>query len=104
MSKSATATREKGLNKAQLIEWMQKSGEVGETKAAAERALACVIKGIEAGLKKQKKVNLVGFGSFSVRQRKPRTVVPPGQSEPMKVKGTKTVTFKAGKALKEKVK
>ena len=53
------------MNKAQLIDWIQKSGEVGETKAAAERALNAVLKGIGYGLKKDKTVSLVSFGSFN---------------------------------------
>jgi DNA-binding protein HU-beta len=92
------------MNKAQLIEWIQKSGDVGETKAAAERALAAVLKGVEAGLKKSKTVNLVGFGSFSVRNRGARMGRNPRTGEAMKIAASKTVTFKAGKSLKDKVK
>ena len=58
------------MNKAQLIEWIQKDGSVGETKASAERALNAVLQGINHGLKKDRQVSLVGFGSFTVRKRK----------------------------------
>ncbi len=92
------------MNKAELIEWIQKSGEVGETKAAAERALEAVIKGIKNGLKKSKTVNLVGFGSFSVRTRGARMGRNPRTGEPMKINASKTVAFKAGKSLKDYVK
>ena len=92
------------MNKAELIEWIQKSGEVGETKAAAERALEAVIKGVKNGLKKNKTVNLVGFGSFSVRTRGARMGRNPRTGEPMKINASKTVAFKAGKSLKDYVK
>lgn len=92
------------MNKAELIEWIQKSGEVGETKAAAERALEAVIKGVKNGLKKNKTVNLVGFGSFSVRNRGARMGRNPRTGEPMKINASKTVTFRAGKSLKDYVK
>jgi DNA-binding protein HU-beta len=92
------------MNKAQLIEWIQKSGQTGETKAAAERALNAVLEGIQVGLKKHQTVALVGFGSFSVRKRGARMGRNPRTGEPMKIKASKTVAFKAGKALKDKVK
>ena len=92
------------MNKAELIDWVQKSGEVGETKAAAERAVNSVLKGIIHGLKKDKRgVQLVGFGSFKVRKRKGRMGRNPQTGEPIKIKQSKTVTFKAGKALKDAV-
>ncbi|MBX3468346.1 MAG: HU family DNA-binding protein [Planctomycetes bacterium] len=92
------------MNKAELIEWIQKTGEVGETKAAAERAVTAVLKGIEHGLLKKKRVNIVGFGSFAVRNRGPRMGRNPRTGEPMKIPAQKTVAFKAGGALKGKLK
>jgi DNA-binding protein HU-beta len=91
------------MNKAQLIEWIQKDGTVGETKASAERALNAVLHGIQYGLKKDKQVSLVGFGSFTVRRREGRMGRNPQTGEPIKIKASKTVTFKAGKALKDAV-
>lgn len=91
------------MNKAELIEWIQKSGQTGETKAAAERALNAVLHGITYGLKKQGNVSLVGFGSFTVKKRKPRMGRNPQTGEPIKIKASKTVTFKCGKALKDAV-
>jgi DNA-binding protein HU-beta len=91
------------MNKQQLIEWIQKDGSVGETKAAAERALNAVLNGIQYGLKKDKNVALVGFGSFTVRKRKARMGRNPRTGEPMKIKASKTVAFKVGKSLKDKV-
>ena len=91
------------MNKAQLIEWIQKDGTVGETKASAERALNAVLNGIQYGLKKDKNVALVGFGSFTVRKRKARMGRNPQTGEAIKIKASKTVGFKAGKALKDTI-
>ena len=91
------------MNKQQLIEWIQKDGTVGETKASAERALNAVLAGIQHGLKKDKSVSLVGFGSFTVRKRKARMGRNPQTGEAIKIKASKTVGFKAGKGLKDKV-
>ena len=91
------------MNKAQLIEWIQKDGTVGETKASAERALNAVLNGVQHGLKKDRSVSLVGFGSFTVKRREGRMGRNPQTGEPIKIKASKTVTFKAGKALKDAV-
>ena len=91
------------MNKQQLIEWIQKDGSVGETKASAERALNAVLHGIQYGLKKDKNVALVGFGSFTVRKRKARMGRNPRTGEAMKIKASKTVGFKVGKSLKDKI-
>ena len=92
------------MNKAELIEWMHKN-ENFETKAAAERALNAVLNGVRYGLKKDAKntVSLVGFGSFSVKRREGRMGRNPQTGEPIKIKASKTVSFKAGKALKDAV-
>lgn len=91
------------MNKAELIDWMHKN-ENFETKAAAERALNAVLNGVRHGLKKDKfTVSLVGFGSFSVKRREGRMGRNPQTGEPIKIKASKTVTFKAGKALKDAV-
>ena len=91
------------MNKQQLIEWIQKDGTVGETKASAERAVNAVLKGIQYGLQKDKAVTLVGFGSFTVPKRKARWGRNPQTGEKIKIKASKTVGFKAGKALKDLV-
>jgi DNA-binding protein HU-beta len=97
------ASKERIVNKQQLIEWIQNDGNVGETKAAAERALNVVLNGIQHGLKKDQNVALVGFGSFTVRKRKARMGRNPQTGEAIKIKASKTVGFKAGKALKDLV-
>ena len=93
------------MNKAELVEWIQKNGEGFETKASAQRALDAVLGGIRHGLKKDatNTVSLVGFGSFQVKRREGRMGINPQTGEPIKIKPSKTVTFRAGKALKDYV-
>lgn len=90
-------------NKQMLIEMIRTSNEVGETKAAAERALNAVLGAIEKGLKKTGKVNLVGFGSFTVKPVKARMGRNPRTGEPIKIPASKQPKFKAGKELKKAV-
>lgn len=86
------------MNKAQLAEAVAK--ETGSSKADAARAVDAVIGAVSKGLKKDKNVQIVGFGSFSVRRRKARTGRNPQTGEKIKIKASKTVSFKPGKELK----
>lgn len=94
------------MNKAELVEWLQENhDEIFQSKAQAERALSAVIEGIKGGLaKKPNKVQLVGFGTFEVKDRKARTGRNPQTGEPMKIAASKTVSFRPGKTLKDAVK
>jgi DNA-binding protein HU-beta len=69
----------------------------------AERALEAVIEGIKGGLKKGKPVQLVGFGTFKVANRKARLGINPKTGEKIKIKASKSVKFSAGKDLKSKL-
>jgi len=89
------------MNKAQLIEHVRKT--LSSSKADAERSVNAVVEGISKGLKKEKSVQLVGFGSFTVKKRKARTGRNPQTGEKIRIKASKTVGFKPGKALKEKI-
>lgn len=89
------------MNKGDLIEAVAR--DLKASKAAAERAVAAVIDNISKGLKKDKKVQLVGFGTFDVRKRKPRKGRNPRTGEPITIKAGKSVGFKAGQALKSGV-
>lgn len=91
------------MNKAQLVESVQKSLGGDTSKAAAERAVAAVIDGIEKGLKKDKEVQLIGFGTFKVAKRAARMGINPQSGEKIKIKASKTVKFKVGASLKEKI-
>jgi DNA-binding protein HU-beta len=90
------------MNKAELIDSMLKDKASGfDSKAHAERALNAVVEGIKKGLKgKDKSVQLIGFGTFTVKQRKGRMGRNPRTGAALKIKPSKTVGFKAGKALK----
>ena len=85
------------MTKADLIEAVAKTTE---TKAAAERAVNAVLDAITEGLKKDKVVVLVGFGSFRVKMRKARMGINPRTKEAIEIPKSKTVGFKAGAALK----
>lgn len=88
------------MNKAELIESVQKELGSDTSKAAAERAVEAVIGSIAKGIKKDKAVQLIGFGTFSVSKRAARTGVNPQTGEKIKIKASKSVKFKAGTKLK----
>jgi DNA-binding protein HU-beta len=90
------------MNKADLVEVILKDKEAGlESKASAERALSAVIGGIQIGIKKDGLVQLIGFGTFKVKNRSARMGRNPKTGETIKIKASKTVGFKAGSGLKE---
>lgn len=80
------------------------AGDAGISQKTAGLALAAVLDGITQALKTGDKVSLVGFGSFSVAQRKARKGINPKTGESIKIKARKVPVFKAGKKLKEAVK
>ncbi len=92
------------MNKAELVETVQKTLGKTTSKAEAERAVAAVIDGIKAGLKKGKPVQLVGFGTFKIANRKARMGINPKTGAKIKIKASKSVKFAAGKDLKSKLK
>ena len=90
------------MNKQDLIEAVLANKDAGiESKAAAARAIDAVLDGIAAGIKKDGNVQLIGFGTFSVKARAARVGINPKTMEKIKIKASKTVGFKAGAALKE---
>ena len=91
------------MNKAKLIEAVQKSLGGDTSKAHAGHAVEAVIDGIKSGLKKEKSVQLIGFGTFKVAQRKARIGVNPKTGEKIKIKASRTVKFVVGKELKSKL-
>ncbi len=89
------------MNKADLINAIAEKADL--TKKASEVALTSIIDSITESLKKGDKVQLVGFGSFEVRQKAARKGHNPLTGEEIKIPACKAPAFKAGKALKEKV-
>jgi len=88
------------MNKAELIVEIQKQLGKDATKACAEKALNTVLDAIKAGVKKNKKLQLIGFGTFSVVDRKARTGINPQTREKIKIKASKVIKFKPGAAFK----
>jgi DNA-binding protein HU-beta len=90
------------MTKVELVETMAK--DAGITKAAAGAALASFIDGVTKALKKKDgKITLVGFGTFSKSHRKARKGRNPQTGETIKIKASNVVKFKAGKKLKDAV-
>ena len=89
------------MNKAELIEAMADAADI--SKAAAGRALDGMVDAITGAMKKGDQVSLVGFGTFSVRERAARTGRNPQTGETINIKASKNPAFKAGKALKDAV-
>lgn len=89
------------LNRAGLVEKVQKTLGGDTSKAAAERAVAAVVDAIKVGVKKEKGVQLIGFGTFKVASRKARTGINPKTGEKIKIKASKTVKFTPGSDFKK---
>ena len=90
------------MTKAELIEKMAKEAKV--TKAAANKAVDSFVDGVKKALKKGESVTLIGFGTFSVTQRKARKGRNPQTGKEIKIAARKAPKFKAGSALKKAVK
>lgn len=73
------------------------------TKKDTEKAISAVIDTITDTLAKGEKIQLVGFGTFEVRERAARDGINPQTKKKIKIKATKVPAFKAGSALKEAV-
>ena len=90
------------MTKAELVEKMAK--DAGISKVAAATALQSFIDGVTKSLKKKNgKVTLVGFGTFSKSRRKARKGRNPQTGEPIKIKATNVVKFRPGKKLKDSI-
>ena len=90
------------MTKAELIEKI--AGDAGISKTAAAAALDSFTTNVTKALKKKDgKITLVGFGTFSKVRRKARTGRNPQTGESIKIKAHNVVKFKAGKKLKESV-
>jgi len=90
------------VNKAELVTSMAEKS--GLTKKDAEAALNSFMKSVEESLMKGEKVQLVGFGTFDVRERKARKGRNPrNPEEEIHIPASKAPVFKAGKALKDLV-
>ena len=87
------------MHKTELVAAVADQAEI--SKKDAEKALAAFTAVVTDELKKGKKVQLVGFGTFEVVERKEREGRNPQSGETMKIAASKAPKFKAGKALKD---
>lgn len=90
------------MNKTELIAAL--ADKAGLNKRDAEKALNAFTDVVTDTLIKGDKVQLVGFGSFEVKDRAARTARNPRTGDELTVPASKAPIFKAGKALKEAVK
>ena len=89
-------------NKAELIERVANTGNL--TKKEATVAVDAVLSTIEKALADGEKVQLIGFGTFEVRERAARKGRNPQTNEEIQIPASKVPAFKPGKALKDAVK
>ena len=89
------------MNKQELVAAIAQDAAM--SKKDAERALAATINAISNALAEGDKVQVVGFGTFEVRERAARTGKNPRTGEMIKIAASKVPAFKAGKALKDVV-
>ncbi len=89
------------MNKHELISAIAQDAEL--TKKDAENALAAAVKAISNALAEGDKVQIVGFGTFEIRERAARTGKNPRTGEMIDIAASKVPAFKAGKALKDLV-
>ena len=89
------------MNKAQLTESIANSTDL--SKASAGRALDAVIESITKALQNSEAITLVGFGTFSVRNRAARMGRNPRTGEEIHIRASRVPAFKAGKALKDAI-
>ncbi|AZR80631.1 MULTISPECIES: HU family DNA-binding protein [Bacillus] len=90
------------MNKTELIK--QVAQEANLTQKDATVSVQAILDQITQALAKGDSVQLIGFGTFEVRERSARTGRNPQTGEEMFIPGGKTPAFKAGKSLKEAVK
>ena len=90
------------MNRAELVDEMAKAA--GISKVKAEDALNGFIESVGSALKRNEKVSLVGFGTFSVSERAARTGRNPRTGAVIQIPASKVPKFKPGKGLKEAIK
>ena len=87
------------MTKAELVDFIAEKADL--TKADAARALDAVVAGVTKGLKKEGKVSLVGFGTFTAKKRDARTGRNPLTGAEVKIPARVVPGFRAGSKLKD---
>jgi len=90
------------MNKAELIDAVATKSEL--TKQDSRKAVDALFETISNTLAKEEKIQLLGFGTFEVRERAERTGRNPQTGEEMTIPASKVPAFKPGKELKEAIK
>ena len=92
----------KTVSKADLVDKV--SSDTGMKKKDVKSVMDAMIEQIGTHLDQDYKVQLTGFGTFEVRERRARTGVKPGTTDKIDIPASKYPAFKPGKSLKESVK
>lgn len=87
------------MNKSDLVDVIASSAEI--SKSSANHVLDDILKSIGSALSKGDIVTLMGFGTFSVRKRAARIGRNPKTGQPIDIKATNVLGFKAGTSLKQ---
>ncbi|MCX7019169.1 MAG: HU family DNA-binding protein [bacterium] len=89
------------MTKQELIDAVAKKVEkLDVSKTAVKDIIDCIFEEVAKAIKKEKRFQMPGFGTFTVRSRKARTGRNPKTNEPLKIKASKTVGFKPAPSLK----
>ena len=89
------------MNKSELVDAIADASDI--SKSSASRALDAAVDAVTAALKNGDSVSLVGFGTFSVKQRAARKGRNPRTGEEIQIAAATVPGFKAGKGLKDAV-
>jgi len=89
------------MNKSELVNSVAEGADI--SKAAAARAVDAMVGAVSGSLGKGEQVTIIGFGTFSIRERAARQGRNPQTGKPMQISASKSVGFKAGKQLKDAV-
>ena len=90
------------MNKTELIEQIENSANL--SKADAKKALDATVDAIKAALVEGDKVQLIGFGTFSVNEHPAREGINPATKEKITIAAKKVAKFKAGAELADAIK
>jgi len=89
------------MNKSELIQDVAQKANISKTDAAA--AVNAVMESVTETLTKGESITLIGFGTFSIKERAARTGRNPRDGKPIQIAASKIPSFKAGKSLKDAV-
>ena len=94
--------KQRTVSKADLVSKV--AADTNKSKSDVKRVLDAALNEVMGSLESGGKVQLTGFGTFEVRERKARSGVKPGTTEKIQIPASKYPAFKPGKGLKDRVK